>query len=799
MLSPRWLKLLRDLTVERGRAALMVAALATSLLGIGTILGAQAILTREISRNYLGTHPASATLEVAGGVDRDLVDRALRQPGIADAEAGDVVRARFKVGEDWRPLLLFVVDDFTRMRLNRVFPQRGAWPPADGTLVIERSAESVLAAGPGGTVLIKTPHGVPRAVPIVGTVHDPGLAPAWQERQGYGYVSRATLAALGEPPILRELRIALRDKPLDPVAIEAAAQELTRLAASRGKRVDLIRIPPPGQHPHQRQMLGILGLLLGFGAMALVLSAVLVATSLAGLLARQVRETGVMKALGARAGQIAGLYVVMVGLLAAGATTLALPAGAGGARSLARVIAKLLNFELASEAIPGWVFGIEAAAGVVVPLLVAAVPIWKASRITVREAMDRYGVAGSVRLPAWLKVLTAIPGSSRVVRLALRNTFRRPGRLALTLGLLASGGAMFMTALNVSQGWERIIGRVYENRRYDVEIRLDAPAAIADRVRRVPGVQAVERWGYSPTAFWRPGRVDVSRTYPDGGHASLIMLAPPPGSDMVAFPLLAGRQLRPDDTDAVVLNHMVPGVLPAARVGQQVALSLAGRPTRWRVVGIVEEVGAAGVAYVSGAAFERAAGTAGRATMLRIRTGASTPPDRADIVRAVDRELELAHAAVDTATPLSELRTAVGEHIAVLIGALLAMAAIMAVVGMLGLTSAMATQVVERTREIAVMKTIGATPGLVRKLVIGEAVFVGLLSSALAVVLALPLTALVGQVVGMLSFRVRLPLVADPGAIAAWWAIGALVAVVATAVPAGRAARVTVVEALAHV
>jgi putative ABC transport system permease protein len=323
-------------------------------------------------------------------------------------------------------------------------------------MLIERTAPAMLGADVGGQLVVKTAHGALRVIPVSGSVHDPGLAPAWQERTGYGYVSRETLQMLGEAPALHELRISL-DPASDIKSIEATASELARSLTAHGKTVHEIRVPPPRQHPHQRQMTTILFLMLAFSAMTLVLGAILVASSLAAMLARQVREIGVMKTIGARQGQIARLYAALVLAIGISAIILAIPAGLVGAGVLARAVANLLNFTITNATVPAWVFGIQALAGVLVPLAVAYVPIRRASRLTVREAMDQYGVS-----PESLRARTArFPW-------ALRNALRRPTRLALTLGLLAAGGAMFMTALNVSGSWERNIAKVYETRFYDV-------------------------------------------------------------------------------------------------------------------------------------------------------------------------------------------------------------------------------------------------------------------------------------------------------------------------------------------
>ncbi len=799
MTAPRWRKVLRDLRAEKGRALLMIAAISVSLVGLGTASGAYAILTREMPRNYLATRPASATLELGSGVTDSLVTEVRRRPGIAEAEAGDIVLARAKVGEDFIPLLLFVVEDFGALRLNTFTRVSGAWPPPDGSMLLERSAVPVLGATEGDQVLMKPPNGALRSLPITGLVHDTGLAPAWQERQGYGYITPATLGMLGESPELHQLRVKMSEHPLDSSAIEVAAGELSEWLGERGHRVNHVRVPPPGLHPHQSQMTGVLFLLLAFSAMALVLSGILVATSIAAILSRQVREIGVMKTIGARSGQIAALYTLFVAVLGAAAVILAVPLGVIGARSLAGMSARMLNFTLTSVAIPWWIFAVQAVAGVLVPLLVAAVPVARGTRITVRDAMDQHGAGQPARTTRWLSSVATSGWIPRVALLALRNAFRRRTRLVLVLALLAAGGAMFMTALNVSRGWERIIDRVYENRSYDVEIRLNAPATVAERLRDVPGVRKLEAWGYGPTALFRPGKVDIVRTYPDGSHGSLAIMAPPASTDLVRFPLLAGRWLHSDDTNAVVLNHMTLGQLPGVQVGDAITLSLEGSPTRWQVVGIVEEVGSPGVAYVTDRAFSRVAGRGGQVRMLRIATTAGSPEARTSVIRALERRLEAEQVSVEAVVPLAVLRTAMGDHIAVLINMLLAMAGVMIVVAGLGLASTMGTNVLERTREIGVMKTVGATPRQIAKLVVAEALIVAVLSWFAAAILAVPLSALVGKTVGTLAFRVRLPLVIDSGATAGWLALVVPIAVIAAWLPARRASRLTVCAALGQV
>ena len=79
MSKPRWRKVARDIWAGRGRMALMVVAMASSLFALGTALGSLAVLSRELAGSYLKTHPASATIEM-DSVDSSLVERVRSQP-----------------------------------------------------------------------------------------------------------------------------------------------------------------------------------------------------------------------------------------------------------------------------------------------------------------------------------------------------------------------------------------------------------------------------------------------------------------------------------------------------------------------------------------------------------------------------------------------------------------------------------------------------------------------------------------------------------------------------------------------
>lgn len=803
MVSLLWKKLLRDFQMAKGRMFMMVLAIAIAMFGVTTILSAYTILRREIGRNYLGTNPASAQIEM-DRVDDPLVELVRRRPEIADVEASSAVLARIeKKPNEWVPLLLFVIKDFNSMRINTFKPVTGGFPPPKEAMLLEKEGLPLVNAKVGEAHRVQTPNGSIHNIAISGLVHDPGLAPSWQEGVAYGYLSPATLAALGESSNLNLLKIVVKGQPMNAASVEKTASQLGLWLKRRGYGVENIRIPPPQTHPHQSQMNSILLQLLVFSLLALILSAILTATLVGGLLAQQIRQIGIMKAIGARSAQIAFGYIFMMIMLCVVALIPGLPAGVVVGRVLAETVAQLLNLKIYSNAIPVWVYLLLLLVGILVPFLVALFPILRATRTTVREAVNDFGVGrnmfGSRRLDTWL---SKIQGIDQTLILAIRNTFRRRGRLLLTLSLLAAAGGMFITSINVKTAWEYYLRNASANRHYDLEIRLNRPEPepkIGNIIGNVPGVLKVEAWNMAPAAVNRPDGLDIVRTYPDGGHGSLTMRSVPPGSKLFQAPLIRGRRLQPGDTAGVVFNHMALMFFPETKVGDWVTLRIDGRVVTLKVVGITREILTPATAYVTPDTYSKATGQQGQSNTLRVVMNQHDKNTINTVTKRINRELEKGGVSVKMAITESMLDGALNGHVFIFILALILMALIMGAVGALGLVSTMGTNVTERTREFGVMRTIGGKSGIIIRNVIGEGVLIGLISWVVSVVFSIPLSAGIDYFLGMLSFRSPLPMILSPAGMMIWLAIIAGGSVGASASPALKAARLSVRETLNYI
>lgn len=803
MNSPRWKKILRDLQAARGRMTMMVIAIAVSIFGVATVLSAYTILTREVARNYLGTNPASALLTL-NQLDEPLVNAVRQRPDIAYAEASSLVLSRAEVNGKWMPILLFVVPDFNAMRVNKFTLLNGAQTPADGNILLEREALKLIKANIGDSFYVQTPHGEKQSVSISGTVHDPGLAPAWQEQALYGYITPSTLATLGEGSTLHILKIVVKNQPYNTAAIDSTVGDLSAWLKSQGYSVGEVRIPPPGKHPHQGQMNAVLTLLLVFSVMALILSAILTATMIGGLLAQQIQQIGIMKAIGARSRQITGLYLALVAIVGAAATALGVPLGIVAGRSFTGVVAQLLNLNIYNNAVPAWVYLVLISMGILTPLLVALDPILKTTRITVRETLSDYGISrdasASFLRDSWFSRIRLFDNT---LRLSLRNTFRRRGRLILTLSLLSAAGAMFMTGINVKSGWQQYLSNAAADRHYDLEVRLydsQPEEKVFSIIKGLPTVQKVETWNYTPAAIYRPDGLDIVRTYPDGGHGSFMLRSVSVDTNLIDKPLLSGRWLQADDTNGVVLNQLAKAFFPNANIGDEIQLTVNGQAATFRLVGVLRQVLTPAAAYVTPSTYATATGIS-----LQSIDGVRVVFDRHDAAtidaatNQIQNALTAQNVSLRVLLPEDSLGEALSGHVFIFIFALLLISTVMAIVGGLGLMSSMGTSVIERTREFGVMRAIGAKSNIILRNVISEGLFIGLMSWVIALPLSIPLSLGIGYLVGNLSFRSPLPLVISPTGLVIWFLVLVIGSIAASAYPAQQASRLTVRETLAYV
>ena len=798
-------KAIRDFWHERARTALVVLAIALGISAFAAVMSSYAILTRELDRGYLATNPASAVMRL-DSIDDETVKAILQNPEVSDAEARRTIRGQIKAGPvQWRNLVLFVVHDYGNIRVSKLVPEKGAWPPANGEILIERDAFQVAKANIGDAVIVKTANGVEQPLAITGSVHDVGQAQARMENIVYGYINLATLVQLGEQPTLDQLNILVAKNRFDENHIRRVVADVEATIKSSGHQVRRIDIPAPGKHPHS-DLTGILLLSMSsFGLFVLVLSGILVINLLTAMMASQVRQIGVMKAIGGTRWQIARIYFGQALFLGIAAVVVSVPLGIIGSRALCRYMAFFLNFDINSFAVPAWVYLLVAVVGLAAPLVAAAYPVWSGTKAPVRVALSDFGLSQTTfGANAFDRALTRIGGTFRLIVFALRNSFRRRARLVLTLLTLTAGGLFFLAALNVRASMVNTLDRMFEARKYDLSVSLANPyevTKIDEAVRRTPGIRQVEGWFMTEASVIseHSAKADANASGLHGGGSddnSFAVVALPPETELLKLDIIEGRNLMPGDTDAIVINNSLARTEPTMRVGQTVTLRMGPAETTWRVVGLAREAFSPAVGYIPRSFIQQR--HPGMVNNLRLSLDQSDPDSLAIVKADLDRNLEQQGVRARGSLSTSESRFGFDQHMLMIYVFLIVMSAIIGAVGGLGLMTTMSLNVLERRREMGVMRALGATPRIVWLMIVAEGIVIGLLSWTIAALLAWPISKVAGDFIVKVMFRSGLDFTFEPVGLLIWIVVSISLSAAASFLPAWKASRVTVREALAY-
>ena len=793
MISPRWRKVLRDLWHNKTRTALVVLSIAVGVMGIGMITGSRVILARDMQAAFIATDPYHAIL-FPGDFDQDLVDAVRRMPEVADATGRRRVNIRVKTGPDeWQDLRLLAIDDFSDIRINRIWPLEGAQSPRKRELLLERTSLSYLGSMVGDSLLVRLRDGKERTLRIVGTVHDVNEPPPVFSGRAKGYITFDTMEALGLSRDLNRLLIRVAEKGDDREHILTVTEKVRRKIEKSGLEVDGQWVPTPDEHWAHDDVQSMLFLLGAMGVLSLLLSGLLVVNTISALLTQQVQHIGVMKTIGASEGQLAGIYlstVLMYGVLS---LLVAVPLGALGAQALTTYIGSLLNFDIVTFDISPSVLGLETSIGLLAPVLAAIVPVWKGTQISVREAIDSSGLGkgqyGHSRLD---RIINRVRGLPRPYLLSLRNTFRRKARLALVVVTLTVASAIFISVLSVKDSLMLTLDDAMRYWNYDVRINFGRPyriEALENEALSIPGIVKAEGWG-----FWNAVRMRSADEQSD----DILMIAPPIGTDFIDPLLLEGRWLLPEDGNALVINQDLLNEEPDLEVGSEMILRIDQRDTTWQIVGIVNQPLAGPFVYLNYPAFAHAVRNVGRVTNLRVTQDPQSTVTQAELAKQLEEHLKAGGYQVSSSRTTTQERTESENSLNIIVTFLLIMAVLLAVVGGLGLMGTMSINVLERTREVGVMRAIGASNGSILQIVLVEGILIGILSWLMGALLSLPLGKLLSDQVGILFLGAPPSYIFSINGALLWLAAMMGLSALASFLPAWNASRLAVRKTLSY-
>ncbi|WP_240771285.1 FtsX-like permease family protein [Nocardioides sp. GY 10113] len=710
-------------------------------------------------------------------------------PNVAAVEARSSVDARVLIGERRAPARLIGVRDLSDQTVDVVRVESGALPgPGELLADVQDANTGVYDGAAGDTVTLVGAGGARAELPLSGRGRSlPGGEQVQDESVVVLYADAETVAGLSGEAGFGGLALRLEDP--DPAAARATVERVRgQLATVDGfegfSNLPAIRAPGdwPGRTDTERfaQLLGVITVL------ALISAAVLVSNTLSTLVAEQTREIAVMRAVGARRRQVASVYV---------RTTLLL--GAIGA-VVGTLLGILMSWALAGYfATSFWAvdvgFGVAPVVvlvsllvGLAAPPLAALPAIRRALRVDLREALEASGSAtgGTDAVDRALRRTTFLP---RVAQLGLRNVGRRKRRSMATAAIVALAVGNLLAVMALAESAADASRASWGSHLEDVQIST-AGAPFDDRaletILATPGVARAQ-----PVL---KNAVELA-----GREAFLWGVDPDP---LFRYRLAGGRWFDAGEDEAAARVAVLERNIAESAgidVGDRVALTTAAGEADFEIIGLATNQQENGTAlYVPlGTARDLLQRPSAASTYwIGTDSGEEAAADR--VTAAVEDRL-----AAQGYEVTSEIRyVAERDEIAAnstLTTTIAVLGFLIVAMSMVGLANAITTNVLERTREIGILRSIGARARDIRRIFTTEGVALALLGWLVGIPLGYLLTRLILRLVWEVV-EVRLPVVFPPGNVLIALVGTTVLALLVLVLPVRRAVRFRPGEALRY-
>ena len=728
-----------DLTRHRARTLLAVCTLSIAIASLG-FLAVPALLNAAMNRQIAGSHLYDVGI-FTGTLDLSPAQLGAlgRLPGVAAVSpaVGYATTATSAAGPQDVELAGTAL---ATAPVNTVALFTGRMPGPGEVLADAGNGRATGFAVPvGGTIDVRAAGGRLVRLRVSGTGMNLAATPgangsttpvfyapaatvqALHGARGYNYLGfRLTDdAAAAQSRVIAEVRAYL--------TAQTGADPITALPAVRA----------PGRWPGQSGFNQIMALLYIITILAFTSALFLISATMNTLIAEQASEIAILKTLGGRRRQIAGITVRTAAMLGVAAAVLGTILGIAIAYLLAGYFAvKLIDVS----------FGFAISVPVVVASLVAGPALAVAASVpALRRALRRpvaETLAGAVTSgygSGWLDRLAArsgllagagVPGS---VRMGVRNVLRQKRRSAATIAQVAVAAGLAIAFLALGQSVTAVISQTIGTLHFSV-----GAGEAASTGARPFGSQALAVAATTP-GITGAEPVETSSVQYNGQTYVAWGLGTHP---LYSYRLSAGHWFTIADTAADARPDIPPVVLgPAlarstgARVGQILTLSVAAGPTRVRVIGIDTVPTSNGdTAYFPLPVLERLDGGPGTANSIWLTTASTAHAaiDRATTA-AANRLAAAGYPVSTTEIYVTQAQiTAADTTILTIVDILgLVVVAIM----LMGLVSTLSMGVIERTREVGILRCVGARARQIRRVFSAEAVVLAVAGWAFGVLL----------------------------------------------------------------
>jgi putative ABC transport system permease protein len=849
---------LRSFLAHKGRLLLSALAVVLSVAFVAGSLIFSDTVTRTFDRLFASTS-ADVTVEPKNDlssqiptgatqtVPASLADRLTKVDGVAATHVDAAVENATVVDSKHESVgpttgAPTIVTNWEVTERSPVKLTSGHEPRGDGEALLDADTAKKKHVRIGDTLTVQAQPG-PFKVQIVGiatfTTTNPGAAlifldtPTAQTKL-LGSPQAATSVSVDAAPGVSDARLKQRiaaELGTKTYDLKTAEEQAKSAAAQLGGFLDVIKY-----------------VMLGFAGIAVLVGVFLIVNTFSMLIAQRTRELGLLRALGADRRQVRRSVLTEALLLGLVGSTLGLAAGIGLALGLIKLMTAFGMNLKSTEMVIGWATPVSAyVVGVGVTFVAAYLPARRAAGVSPMAALADAEVAGVGRPLRVRAVVGAVVGAfgaaalagcaassktstaasllglgvvltliatviagpllvrpvirvlggafpavfGSVGRMSQRNALRNPRRTGATAAALMVGlalvGGMSVASASMTKSFDHQIDKtlgadfVIQNSNF-----VPFPRDLTDKVRGTEGARLVVRQRFTPVAVrlpdgkriettaaaYDPRLDDVAHvTYAQGNTAAAL------GDGHIAMDVKFARE------HDVHVGSVIPVEFPAKRKTELTVAALTDQDA-------AEGFGMQGGLYFGFGTIEKYV-PGGQDSALYVNAASGTGADqlRTRLEKTLDPYPQAK--VLDQA----DYKKLIHDQIAVLLYLVYALLGLAIVIAVLGVVNTLALSVVERTREIGLLRAIGLARRQLRRMIRLESVVIAVFGAVLGLALGIVWGVCIQQVLALQGMKA----LAIPWATIIAVVVGsAVVGIVAALLPALRASRMNVLAAIAH-
>ncbi len=745
-------KVTMDLSKNKLKTTFIILTLLFTNIIFGIVIMISQTLTPEIKKEYYNAAPAEVIIKCSG-YDKGILSILKEIPEIEEVKGTTTLVAQIVVNRKKVNMNLSVLDDNNRVNILKNKDGKSKIPSLQkNEIFIERAAKGALGVLAGETLDIIIENKVSTQLVLKDYVYDASAEPYTLEGDVCGFITMDNYQSLPGDGKYHEIYLTVKGDGTKAYN-EAICNKASDLLSKSGVTVTETEVVNSDSFYASLALKAINIILYVLGILIIIMSCSLIFNIFNSTMLQQIKVIGIMKSYGGSTAQISRMYyaqMVMIGLFT---YLLSIPISYLIAKFVSNKLAYFLNISLQKSGMPLFLPVVLFVSTLIIPLLAVSIPIRKASRATVYDAMNLNGKGGSFKHSGGMnRLISRLHTLSMIIRYAIRNQMKDRLRSILTIAALVLSCTILMTSLNLQTSLSSTV-KSYRSLIPDIILTMDNlydVNQLKSLISDTKEIKQVEGWAFTTALYVEKG----------GDNTKKVLMEGPPESSTLfdentwARKLQSGRLLKHDNSNEIVINNHLLYYYPDIQLGDTITLQINQKDYDFKVVGILSVFGQpeSPTVYVNYTYLNQILGVKDKVRDMRLQTISLSEKEQTVLINQIDTALNSAGIQLREINTGAEKFEEFSLGINLVIALLLVLSLFMLIVGTIGLAGSLNISVMERTPEFGIMRAVGGSHKQINIFILLEGLILTGAAWLIGNLLSLPITYALSKVLGYALF-----------------------------------------------